>query len=149
MFPWNFFSANRKNQDFFDKLDEDSFQEMLEKWMKQAFPSFLDANTNKQSETTSHKSLNETVFETHDYIYIRIPISEDEIIDKIKIYYSLNKCMITGVFDNEQPYTIILPSTVKKKGATAIYRDHVLEIKIPKYSDWQFSEIDVDTENQD
>ena len=57
--------------------------------------------------------------------------------------------MITGVFDNEQPYTIILPSTVKKKGATAIYRDHVLEIKIPKYSDWRFSEIDVDTENQD
>ena len=34
MFPWNFFGANRKNQDFFDKLDEDSFQEMLEKWMK-------------------------------------------------------------------------------------------------------------------
>lgn len=148
MFPWNFFNMNRKSKDFFDRMDEDSFQEMLEKWMKQAFPSILEEQNQKKEKETTSKTLNETVFETHEYIYIRIPVQDKEIISNIKIYYSLNKCMINGVQDNDQPYTIILPSTVKKKGAQAIYRDQVLEIKIPKYSDWQFSEIDVDTEEQ-
>lgn len=113
----------------------------------QAFPenfSFLWEQSNTGKKSAPQSDINEVVFETHDYIYIRIPIQNERQINQIKIYYSLNKCMVDGLSDKNSPYTIILPATVRKKGAKAIYKDGILEIKIPKNNEWQYSQIDVD-----
>lgn len=144
MFPWN----NNSSFDPFSNINENDFQKMLDQWMKHTFPDYL--NTTKQQKNTDEKPPQmdqAAVFETHDFIYIRLPIQKEENLDHLKIYYSINKCMISGLSEDADPYTIILPAIVKKKGATAIYRDQILEIKIPKSIDWQLSEIDVDKKN--
>lgn len=139
MFPWNLFNSHKSNP-----LNEQNFQQMLEQWMRQTFPFYQHPNNkNQRQHSSTHSNLNEVVFETHENIYIRIPIRNEEKLDHIKVFYSLNKCLIKGLTENEL-YTIILPATVKKKGAKAVYRDEILEIKIPKNIDWQYSEIDVD-----
>lgn len=151
MWPWNFF-GNKSNFDPFKYMSEGEFQQTLEKWMKQAFPEYIHSIINNQNPGNNEKKtvdnnsspVQSNVFETHDDIFIRIPIQDEETLNNLKVYYSLNKCMIDGLDKNDRPQTIVLPATVKKKGAKAIYRDQVLEIKIPKSLDWQYSEIDVD-----
>ncbi|CEE01790.1 hypothetical protein BT1A1_1968 [Caldibacillus thermoamylovorans] len=155
MWPWGFFGSNKTNFDPFQYLSEGEFQQMLDQWMKQAFPDFIQSmmndgttfhhkNTDEENENRETSTVKETLFETHDDIFIRIPIQDEKQIDRLKIYYSLNKCVIDGLNEDSSPHTIILPATVKKKGAKAIYRDQILEIRIPKSIEWQMSEIDVD-----
>ncbi|MFZ2464729.1 MAG: Hsp20/alpha crystallin family protein [Caldibacillus thermoamylovorans] len=155
MWPWGFFGSNKANFDPFQYLSEGEFQQMLDQWMKQAFPDFIQSmmndgttfhhkNKDEENENRETSTVKETLFETHDDIFIRIPIQDEKQIDRLKIYYSLNKCVIDGLNEDSSPHTIILPATVKKKGAKAIYRDQILEIRIPKSIEWQMSEIDVD-----
>ncbi|WAA13291.1 Hsp20/alpha crystallin family protein [Fervidibacillus halotolerans] len=144
MFPWNLF---KESMDPLKPFNEKEFQSSLEKWMKNMvsdLPSMFQIAPNKDV-SAEKKSLNEQVFETHEFVYIRIPIDDANVLKDLKIYYSINKCFINGVFSEEHPYIIILPVTVKKKGARAVFKDGILEIRIPKNIDWQYSEIDIDT----
>ncbi len=154
MLPWGFFGS-KKNLDPFHSMNEDELQAIIEQWVRQVFPQNIGSllknisGSNKEKpnpERESPRPVKESVFETHDFIFIRIPVDDESLLDRIKIFHSLNKCFIYGLSEDKKPYTIILPATVKKRGATAVYRDHILEIKIPKSLDWQMSEIDVDKE---
>ncbi|MCU9613610.1 Hsp20/alpha crystallin family protein [Caldibacillus lycopersici] len=154
MFPWNFFGFNKNGNDPFKPLTDGQLQKMMDQ-LSNMFPDYLktfaqQANNPKENtqQRNSDLEINEKVFETHDYVYIRIPIVDESVLKAVKIYYSLNKCIIDGFKGKDTPYSIILPATVKKKGAKAIYRDNVLEIKIPKSLDWQMSEINVDNMEQ-
>ncbi|WP_062356663.1 Hsp20/alpha crystallin family protein [Bacillus kwashiorkori] len=159
MFPWNFFNSSKNGFNPFKNLSEQDFHKMMNGWMEQMFPDYLKSlieketelfktekqptKKDKQSEKQSYRNLQEIVFETHDYVYIRIPFEKKEEVRNIKIFYNLNKCMIDHLDSFDGPYTITLPTIVKKKGAKAIYRDKILEITIPKNVDRQFNEIDI------
>jgi HSP20 family molecular chaperone IbpA len=88
-------------------------------------------------------SLNSTAFETHDFVFVRIPIKNDEWVRQLRIYHTSNQLIVEHVPHHEDKHTITLPAIVKRKGATANYKDSMLEIKIPKNVDMQFSQIDV------
>lgn len=152
MFPWNFFNnSNKNNFDPFKFINENNWQKILEQFST-PFPEDMSAFFSPDKKTSDVRTdaqpkvqtLNEKVYETHEQVFIRIPISDEKILSNLKIYYSLNKCMIDGFHEVNSPYTIILPATVKKKGAKAIYKDHILEIQIQKNLDWQISEIKLD-----
>lgn len=83
------------------------------------------------------------VFETHDDVYVRIPIKDEDWLKKIRLYHTSNQMIIEHIPNSNDKHTITLPAVVKKKGAKARHRDGMLEIKIPKSIDIQFSEIDV------
>ena len=124
-------------------MDERELEKRLNEWFQQVMPHHLFTGKQQRNHPAeNHK--NESVFETHDYIFIRIPIEDDGRVEKLKIYYGANKLMIHGLSDTEGPYSILLPAPVEKKGATAVYRDKILEIQIPKSNDWHISQIDVD-----
>ncbi|WAA11055.1 Hsp20/alpha crystallin family protein [Fervidibacillus albus] len=129
------------------RFNEKEFQDSLEKWLKHMVSDLPTMFRQVSSHENSNKnqSINEQVFETHDDVYIRIPIEDVEKLKNMKIYYSINKCFIHGLVPENRPYPIILPVTVKKKGGSAIYKDGILEIRLPKNTDWQYSEIAVDT----
>ena len=140
MFPLNWFDKK-------DPFDEKMLQNLIEQWTKQMFPAYFQPQTNKKNaEQRSNKKMNlkEEIFETHDYIFIRIPISDRQNLKNIKIQFSHTRCTIQGLLENQRPYEIILPKPVQKKGAKAVYRDQVLEIQLVKSLDWHFGEIDID-----
>jgi HSP20 family molecular chaperone IbpA len=155
MFPWNLFPFNKdsKNkmgqmkpadiqkyvQDMMDKLMPDSLQKMNS---EDLFKNMTNMNTNQQNDSQS-KKFNYLVFETHHHVYVRIPILEESWLERVKIFYTSNQLIIQHIPNHEEKHVITLPSIVKRKGSSANYKESILEIKIYKNIDIQYSEIDV------
>lgn len=88
-------------------------------------------------------SLNSTAFETHDSVFVRIPIKDESLLKDLRIYHTANQLMVENIPERDLKHTITLPAMVKKKGSTAKFKEGVLEIKLIKSYDIQYSQIDV------
>ena len=66
--------------------------------------------------------LNANVFETHSFIYIRIPIDDEDWLKNMKIFHTSNQSMIHGVPNDDDKHIISLPALVRKKGTTVQYQ---------------------------
>lgn len=158
MFPWNNkqFPFNQQTKDLFEngfpENIESYVQGIVGKSMRQFSPDFpfhTEAESsnfsseNEEQADISNNAVKYHVFETHDDVYIRIPIDEKRLLENVKIYHTSNKSIVEGLPTHADKLEIILPAIVKKKGAHAIYKDGLLQIRIPKNTDFQFTEIDV------
>lgn len=156
MFPWNFSPFNKDTLKMLQQMRpgdvEKYVQEMMEKmmppqlqgtdFMKGFYP---DQSSSPQAEETPTK-LSASVFQTHDDVFVRIPIKDQSLLGHMKIYHTSNQLILEHIPEKEDKQTITLPAIVKKKGAKASYKDDTLEIKFPKNIDMQFSEIDITEE---
>lgn len=150
MFPFN-----KDMKDTLQKLKPEEIDKYVQDIIAKVVPGGMrgmmnpqDLFSNSQSPGGSQSqpstgSLNSTAFETHDYVFVRIPIKDDEWIKKLKVYHTSNQLIVEHIPGHGDKHIITLPAIVKKKGATAHFKDGVLEVKIPKNIDMQFSEIDV------
>lgn len=99
------------------------------------------ASSNQQE--SAQNKLTAAIFETHSDVYVRIPIAERELMKHMKIYHTSNLLIVEGTPERTDRNTYTLPAIVRKKGSTAFYKDGTLEIKLPKVSDLQYSEINI------
>jgi len=128
-------------------------QEMMGKMFSQQMqgsnvpPDFLkDFGNTVNSSQESHQSnagISTSVFETHHDVFVMIPIKDPNWLKEIKLFYTSNQLIIEHIPQYENKQIVTLPSIVKKKGASAHLKDQILEIKIPKNIDMQYSEIDI------
>ena len=159
MFPWNMMfpfqnkSANTKKmnpeevQSFISQLFSQVMPENMQQMMNQnqeqgqtgGFPNFYNTPVQKPAE----HPLKANVFETHSHIYVRVPIRDQEWLKRIKVYHTSNQSIIEGIPEAGERHVIPLPAPVRKKGAAAQYKDGILEMRLQKSSDYQYSEIDV------
>lgn len=100
-------------------------------------------STEASSQENNEENLPATVFETHDDVYVIIPIKDQSFLQEIKISHTSNQLIIERIPQWEDKHTITLPAIVKKKGTKANYQDGTLQIKLQKNIDIQFSEIDI------
>ncbi|MBS4190876.1 Hsp20/alpha crystallin family protein [Bacillus sp. FJAT-49705] len=159
MFPWNLFPFHKDMKDM-KNLKAQMKPEEVDKYVKdimnQVFPqqmqkmqgmmnpqSFMPDFNNDTTETPKDSSLSSSVFETHNHVFIRLAIKEDKWLKDMRIYHTSNQLIIENIPEKDDKHSIILPAIVKKKGATAYYKDGMLEIKIQKNIDMQYSQIDV------
>ncbi|MDP4083589.1 MAG: Hsp20/alpha crystallin family protein [Bacillota bacterium] len=156
MFPWNLFPFNKDMKENLQKLKPDEIDKYVQGIMEKMMPGSMRGmmnpmdimNTfqtplNTQSQTTTTGILNSTAFETHDFVYIRIPIKNEDWLKKLKIYHTSNQLIVEHIPEYDDKHTITLPAIVKKKGSAANYKDGMLEVRIPKNVDMQYSQIDV------
>lgn len=154
MFPWNMLPFNKDTKNLMNQMKPEEIekyvQEMMAKMMPQNMQGIMNplsmnsASPLAQNPSGSQPSpLDSAVFETHNYVYVRLPIKKEEWLKEIKIYHTSNQMIIENIPDKNDKHTITLPAIVKKKGATAQHKDGMLEIKVPKSIDMQFSEIDI------
>src|SRR5690606_10988354 len=99
--------------------------------------------TNDQPTSQNEHSLGTVVFETQDFVFIRIPIKDHHWLKEMKIYHTSHEAIIEHVPSPEDKHYVKLPAAVRKKGAIAEYKDEVLEIRIPRSIQSQISEIDI------
>lgn len=129
-------------------------QNMMGKVFQSPFPN--DRNMNQQDfmanfhpfqsqneSGTSNESLQYSVFETHEDIFIRIVIESEEWLRALRLTHTSNLLILEHIPEYQDTHKILLPALVKRKGTTARFKDGVLEIKIPKNIDFQFSEVDI------
>lgn len=93
----------------------------------------------------SHQTnpLNSSTFETHDSVFVRIPIKDELLLKELRIYHTANQLKVENIPERDSKHSITLPAIVKKRGSSAKYKDGILEIKLIKSYDIQYSQIDV------
>lgn len=171
MFPWNMFPFNNKNnfmkqmnsQDIEKQVQNMISQFMPEQWkdmfnhedmIKRAASMFQNGGqpqSNQASENTQQDqpqpsaspAIDVSVFETFDDIYVRLPIKNESWLKQVKIYHTSNQAIIENIPEMGQRHVITLPTLIKKKGTIAQYKDEMLEIKMTKSADMQYTEVDV------
>ncbi|MFB6466154.1 Hsp20/alpha crystallin family protein [Cytobacillus sp. Hz8] len=160
MFPWNLFPFHNNNfqkmvsgmkpeeidqyiQDIMKKAFQENFGSMMNPAdLAHGFP-LMNNQSPRQTNSNSSSKIQAAVFETHDYVYARIPVKDEEWLKQLRVYHTSNQLILEHVPEYDDKETITLPAIVKRKGSTAQYKEGTLEIKIPKNIDMQYSEIDV------
>jgi HSP20 family molecular chaperone IbpA len=155
MFPWSIFPFNKDAKSTLQKMKPDEIDKYVQDIMEKMMPGSMRGMMNPQDifngfqqplatqAAPSTRAMQTTAFETNDFVFVRIPIKNDEWLKSLQIYHTSNQLIIEHIPENDDKHTIVLPAIVRKKGAVANYKDGMLEIRIPKNVDMQFSQIDV------
>ncbi len=169
MFPWNMFSPFLKNgKNMMNGMNPDDIQNYVQNMMKQTFPEDWQGMMNPQemmnqaagfgnqgnqgnqqpeseSQHTSHSQqpIQTNVFETFEDVYIRMKLPEDEWINQLKVFHTSNQAIFENIPEIGDRQVITLPSLVKRKGASCQYKEGILEMKIPRSVDLQYTEVDI------
>lgn len=156
MFPWNFFPFNKNTKKMLQNLQPGEIEKYAQDMMNKMFGQQMQDISNpgefmknlhpfqpSSSESSSRENpLQPSIFETHDYVFVMIPLKE-EWLSNMRLYHTSNRLIIEHVPERGEKHTFTLPSIVKKKGTTATLKDGLLEIKLSKNLDMNYSEIDV------
>lgn len=155
MFPWNMFPFNKDMKETLQKMKPEQVDNYVQDIIGKIMPGNMREMMNpqdmfngfqssaSQQSQSSNEVLNSSAFETHDFVFVRIPIKNEEWIKLLRVYHTSNQLIVEHIPKHEDKHIITLPAIVKRKGATANYKDGMLEVKIPKNIDMQFSQIDV------
>ncbi|WHY84295.1 Hsp20/alpha crystallin family protein [Neobacillus novalis] len=154
MFPWNMLPFGKDMKDSMKNMKPEEINNYVQDIIGKIMPGNMQGMMNPQEmfngfqNTASQQRpasgvLDSTAFETHDYVFVRIPLKNEEWIKKLRLYHTSNQLIIEHIPEHEDTNTITLPAIVKRKGAIANYKDGILEVKIPKNIDMQYSQIDV------
>ncbi|WP_175991391.1 Hsp20/alpha crystallin family protein [Bacillus sp. Marseille-Q1617] len=167
MFPWSLFPFSKDMKEQMNQMNPKEIDSYVQDMMKKMFPGGWNnmmnpAETMKGHQPFIHPMSNEpnhhhqdskgsspshsipvNIFETFEDVYIRLKIPNDEWMKQLKIYHTSNQAIIENIPEHGDRQVLTLPSLVKRKGAVAQFRDGILELKIPKSIDMQYTEIDV------
>jgi hypothetical protein len=156
MLPWNNFPFNEEMKKMLHNkgsTDIDQYvQDMITKMLPQNMDRMLNPQTWMKGDAPFHQDsqpypsedgLQAAIFETHDFVFIRIPIKDESWLRDIKIFHTSHELFIENAPSLEEKNTYTLPVPVRKKGATANLKDSILEIRIPRSIQTQISEISI------
>ncbi|WP_312472610.1 Hsp20/alpha crystallin family protein [Neobacillus sp.] len=154
MFPWNMFPFNKEMKETMTNMKPEEINNYVQDIIGKIMPGNMQGMMNPQEmfngfqtsapqQRSASGVLNSSAYETHDYVFVRVPLKNDEWIKKLRLYHTSNQLIIEHIPEHEDTNTITLPAIVKRKGAIANYKEGILEVKIPKNVDMQYSQIDV------
>lgn len=151
MFPFNFFPFNKDMKNKLQHMKPDEIDQFIKNILGNVMPAQTGNTVNSQDFVNHFRSpppqqvnsLNSTAFETHDSVFVRIPIKDESLLKDVRIYHTANQLMVENIPERDDKHSITLPSMVKKKGSSAKFRDGILEIKLIKSHDIHYSQIDV------
>jgi HSP20 family molecular chaperone IbpA len=156
MLPWNFFPFSKKMNNQMGQFDQNEIDKFVKQMMGQTMPAQMQEMMNnqdwmkssqkqssEQASSTTGESLSYSVYDTHNHVFVRISIKEESWLKQLKLFHTSNQLMVEQIPNATDKHTITLPSIVRKKGTTTSYKDNILEVKIPKNIDMQYSEIEI------
>jgi len=146
MADFNSFNPFDKNmQQWMKHLQENSIEDYIQDILSKSIPStyqnFNPLKGNFWEGENKSDSINESVFETHDDVYIIIPIPNSMMHNQLKVYHTSNLAIVEGIPTSESRNIITLPSLVQQRGGTASIKNNILQIKLLKNVDTQFTEL--------
>jgi len=159
MFPWNLFQFNKEMQSKMKQMNPTEMNQYVQNIMDKMFTSSFPDKMNSQemmrdfdpfhpsyqqpSSTEYTENIKYSIFETHENIFVRIHIESEEWLKELRLYHTSTQLIIEHIPTIHDKHSIQLPSLVKKKGTTAHYKDGILEVRIVKNIDMQYSEVDI------
>lgn len=151
MFPWNKqfpFDQSGFTQHF-NKMNPKEVESYIQTVMKnvfgdnflQNFPFQGELSKQANNEKSTHQPKAE-IFETNDFIYVKLPISNDEV-ENISIQHTNNQLIVNNYPNASEQNKYMLPSPVKRKGTKARYVEGFLEIQFIRLQEHNISEVDI------
>ncbi|KUP06857.1 hypothetical protein Q75_07190 [Bacillus coahuilensis p1.1.43] len=130
---------------FFKGMNPLGMQKYMEEMMANTIPKNFTPYQQGGTEERNKENENIEVLETHDFIFVRVHITTSNEADQtiVKVFYTPSLAMIRNYPKEGEELKINLPSTVRRKGGKASYKNGVLELRMIKDSDVQLTEIDV------
>lgn len=144
MFPWNFFPFNKDMKNKMENMNQNEIDQFIKGILGNVIPSQSGSSPNIQyMKTPQANTLKTTAFETHDSVFVRLPLKDEALVKELRIYHTANQLIVENFPEKDQKHSIPLPAMVRKKGSSAKYKDGILEIKLIKSVNNQYSQIDV------
>ncbi|MFO1444766.1 Hsp20/alpha crystallin family protein [Bacillus sp. Bva_UNVM-123] len=150
MFPWSRFPFNKDMKKMMEQIKPEEINHYIQNMMGQMLPEQMQKIMNNQNFNGKAEQFSPppsafpaSVFETHENVYVRLEIKDEEWLKNMRLFHTSNQMIIEHIPKFEDKHTITLPALVKRKGTTAHVKDGILEIRIPKNIDMQYSEIDI------
>lgn len=113
-------------------FNSDQLQKQISDTIANSMPDFMrgpqsdgESKAKKENPTTKVD-----VFETHDFVVARIPVTEGQ--SKPKLSLDTYKLYVRGIQGAENDVTVPLPSPIKPKYTKAEYKSGVLEVRMLK-----------------
>ena len=139
--------------DWMKFLNQSGMEKQMEQLLSMLSPEQLGGFINQQFKSNeepkgqstgdSTMQLNVDILETHDYLFIRISIKENQL-PHLKVHHTSTKIIISGLPpEPDEKHLFQLPAPVKKKGSKTSYRDGILEIILFKLNESHYSEIPI------
>ncbi len=107
MFPWNLFPFNKETQNKLQQMKPEDINQYVQNAMGQMskmfhpsaqgdmnpqelFKSFQTAENETRSHSSEQKesSIQYSVYETHDFVFVRIVIEQEEWLQQLKLYHT-------------------------------------------------------------
>ncbi|MBW8350940.1 Hsp20/alpha crystallin family protein [Bacillus sp. IITD106] len=149
MFPWGMFPFNEDIKKLTEQLNPSDVHSYVNDMMKKLMnntpmDNMLSPQMNNTKDTQkSNNEVSAQVFETFDDVYVRLHLPPNISLSQLKIFHTSNQVIIENLSGEGSKQIFTLPSLVKKKGATAQVKNQILELKIPRHDDLQYTEITV------
>lgn len=102
--------------------------------------------TNKEAKSqpkTKTDPLDIKVFESHEDVFVQFPVKHRNDVQAGKIFYNSNQLVLKDIPNIGDKHKVLLPAIVQQRGAKINYKNGIMQIKIPKADDIQFTEIDL------
>ena len=131
MFPWNLFPFNKDMKNKLHHMKPDEIDQFIKGIMGNVMPDQSGSGQmNPQEMVNQYRSqpsqqattLQSTTFETHDSVFVRIPIKDEATLKNLQIYHTANQLMLENIPEKDQKHSITLPAMVKKKGSSAKFK---------------------------
>lgn len=98
---------------------------------------------NNSTEIKKNQNIKTKIFESHEDVFVQFQIKNKQDLKAGKIFYNSNQLVLKNIPDIGDEQKVLLPAIVKQRGAKTLYKNGVLQIRIPKADDIQFTEIDL------
>lgn len=99
--------------------------------------SFSDSAQNMNWESKSFSRIEYDLFETHNSVIVRLRIPENIHPKHIKLFVGSNRLKVENL-STKQKQMITLPNTIDAEGSRAVFKDNVMEVRMPKANDSDF-----------
>ena len=154
MFPWDKLPNNDMIKEMLSNVSSGQIDKYVQQMVSQMFPKQMEGMINPQEwlksmpftgepRQESSQKLDAAVFETHEHVYMRIPIRDENWLKTMKVYHTSAEAIIENIPEIGDKHTFPFPVSVRKKGTMASHKESVLEIRFIKRSHHQISEVDV------
>lgn len=127
-------------------FNTEQLQQQINETISSSMPDFLRGSFNGTSGTNSANTTKSTqkvdVFETHDFIVARIPVTESDA--KPKLSLDTTRLYVKGLPGDTPEQVVSLPAPIKPKYTKAEYKQGVLEVRMLKKGPEPMTDINID-----
>lgn len=118
----------------------DAIHKQVMETLQYFLPGFLTGQTAQRQARSRPEP---QVFETHDFVIVRIPLAQDDD-GKPRLSVDAYHLYVSRLSGQKDALTIQLPSPVKPKSAKAEFRNGILEVRLVKHGYDPTAEINID-----